>query len=81
MTIQPLMMRRLTASISGWHFNLPLAGERVVADPVLWLDYVLIVSQHPSDVVCEVGGDSYLSAFNFCSGAAPRSPFFDITAL
>jgi type IV pilus assembly protein PilY1 len=61
----------------GWTYALPNSGERVVADPVLWLDYVLIVSQEPTESVCTVGGVSYLTALNICSGAAPDEPFFD----
>jgi type IV pilus assembly protein PilY1 len=63
----------------GWTYTLPNSnsGERVVADPVLWLDYVLIVSQEPTESMCKVGGISYLTALNSCSGAAPDEPFFD----
>ncbi len=62
----------------GWTYALPEPRERVVADPVLWMDYVLIVSQEPSESMCKVGGTAYLTALNFCSGAAPNKPFFDI---
>ncbi len=41
----------------GWYFTLPHSGERVVADPVLWLGYALIVSQEPAENMCKVGGD------------------------
>ena len=61
----------------GWTFALPVSGERVVADPILWMDYVLIVSQVPADNMCTVGGTSYLTAMNSCSGKAPDGPFFD----
>ncbi len=62
----------------GWMFELPITGERVVADPLIWLDYVLIVSQVPSENMCVVGGNSYMRALNVCSGEAPDEPFFDI---
>ncbi len=62
----------------GWHYSLPRSGERVVADPVLWLDYVLIVSQIPAENMCKVGGNAYLTAFNACSGSAPFKSFFDV---
>ncbi len=61
----------------GWTFELPVTGERVVADPVLWLDYALIVSQVPAENMCQVGGTSYLRALNVCTGEAPVDPFFD----
>jgi len=61
----------------GWTYTLPHSGERVVADPVLWMEYALIVSQEPAESMCVVGGTAYLSAFNICSGAAPDEPFFD----
>lgn len=61
----------------GWRFTLPASGERVVADPVLWLDYALIVSQVPAENMCQVGGTAYLTVFDICSGAAPDEPFFD----
>jgi hypothetical protein len=41
------------------------------------MDYVLIVSQKPTESICKVGGISYLTALNVCSGAAPDEPFFD----
>ncbi len=62
----------------GWTYALPVTAERVVADPILWLEYVLIVSQVPATNMCTVGGTSYLTALNVCSGAAPDEPFFDI---
>jgi type IV pilus assembly protein PilY1 len=63
----------------GWVFALPYSGERVVADPVLWLNYALIVSQEPAENMCQVGGSAYLRALNVCSGSAPLPgdpPFF-----
>lgn len=62
----------------GWTFALPYSRERVLAEPILWLDYVLITSQVPSDTVCKVGGESYLTALNVCSGAAPDDAVFDV---
>jgi type IV pilus assembly protein PilY1 len=61
----------------GWTFALPNSGERVVADPILWQDYALIVSQEPADNMCTVGGEAYLTALHYCSGAAPEDPLFD----
>jgi type IV pilus assembly protein PilY1 len=62
----------------GWTYALPAAGERVIADPVLWLDYALIVSQEPADNMCTVGGTAYLTALNICTGAGPEGTFFDV---
>ena len=64
----------------GWTYTLPYDRERVLAEPILWLDYALITSQVPSDTVCAVGGESYLTAVNACSGAAPDEAVFDVNA-
>lgn len=61
----------------GWTYALPNSGERVVADPVLFLDLLLIVSQKPAENMCLVGGTSYLTALSICSGARPDETFFD----
>ncbi len=61
----------------GWYYSLDGNGERVIADPVLWLGYALFVSQVPAENMCQVGGTAYLTALNFCTGAAPDEPLFD----
>ena len=62
----------------GWYFPLPNVGEREVADPILPLGYVLLVSLQPSRSMCSPGGDSYFSALPHRSGSVPDQPICDI---
>jgi Tfp pilus tip-associated adhesin PilY1 len=63
---------------AGWYYDLPLAGERVVADALLRQGRIIFVPYTPIDSPCGSGGDSVIMELDACSGARPSKPVFDI---
>lgn len=61
----------------GWYFDLPLEGERVIADATIRSGLAIIVSVDPSPSPCETGGNSWLTILNACDGSVPPEPALD----
>jgi len=60
----------------GWRLDLPTAGERVVANPMLFSGIILFVTVIPSDDPCASGGTGWLMELNANNGGQlPTSPF------
>jgi type IV pilus assembly protein PilY1 len=65
---------------AGWYFNLPGARERVVSDVIVRSGVLTVVSYAPSGSLCGGSGESWLMAFDACSGSRLHQVFFDINA-
>ena len=64
---------------SGWYVNLPVAGERHIADPILRAQRITFTTMIPSTAPCSFGGDSWLMQFDAVCGNGLDKPPFDLT--
>lgn len=64
------------ASHDGWYFDLD-AAERTVTDPRLYRGVFFFSSMAPSDVECDLGGDSWLMTVDPLTGLAPDFAVID----
>lgn len=62
----------------GWYWDMPVAGERMVNNPLLRGGHAILVSTDPSASPCESGGTSFINIVNACTGGRPYSPQFDV---
>jgi len=74
----------------GWYFDLPISGERVIADPqilylsngtdtVTWLSVPSFIPADTRANACATVGSGYWTVFDLASGQAPNQTF-DSTA-
>jgi Tfp pilus tip-associated adhesin PilY1 len=61
----------------GWYFDLPQAGERVIADVRIWDGKAIVISFTPSASLCKGGGSSFLHELNACTGGRLTYPSLD----
>ncbi|RMD80039.1 MAG: hypothetical protein D6809_02220 [Gammaproteobacteria bacterium] len=61
----------------GWYLDLPVAGERVVTDPVVRGDLVYFDTTIPDASPCTYGGDGWLMSLRIDTGGRPPQPAFD----
>ncbi len=62
----------------GWYFNLPLDGERIIKDAIIWDQNAILISFVPETNACSGGGYSILNEMPACTGAQLVKPQFDI---
>jgi type IV pilus assembly protein PilY1 len=62
---------------SGWYLDLPVAGERVVVDPVLRNGRLIVPTTVPSSDPCAVGGFSWLMEVDYLTGGRLNIAAFD----
>jgi type IV pilus assembly protein PilY1 len=62
----------------GWHFDLPLARERVTSDVLIRFGNLIYITFIPDDSPCATGGSSIVHEVNACSGARLLVPQFDL---
>jgi len=62
----------------GWYWDMPVAGERMVNNPLLRGGHAVLVSTEPSASPCDSGGNSFINIVNACTGGRPYSPQFDV---
>lgn len=70
----------ITDSHHGWYFDLPAAGERQIARPILRADRIVFTTLVPSEDPCVAGGTSFIMELEAKNGSrlSGESPF-DIT--
>jgi type IV pilus assembly protein PilY1 len=64
---------------AGWLFDLPIAGERIINDPIIRDGKLLFTSSIPTTETCRAGGDAIFHEVDACSGRRLRDPQLDIT--
>ena len=64
---------------AGWFFDLPIAGERIINDPIIRDGKLLFTSTIPTTETCRAGGDAIFHEVDACSGRRLREPQLDIT--
>ena len=64
----------------GWYLDLPVAGERVVVDPILRFGRFIVPTTIPSSNVCAAGGSSWLMEIDYLGGGRLDKPIFDVNA-
>ena len=62
----------------GWYWDMPVAGERNLREPLLRQGHAVLISTVPSASPCDSGGYSYINIVNACTGGRPTSPQFDV---
>ncbi|MEE4113807.1 MAG: PilC/PilY family type IV pilus protein, partial [Desulfobacteraceae bacterium] len=62
----------------GWYWDMPVANERMVRDPLLRGGHAILVSTVPSTSPCDSGGTSFINIVNACTGGRPYSAQFDV---
>ncbi|RFP61290.1 pilus assembly protein [Luteimonas weifangensis] len=70
----------LPAGKKGWYIDLddPRAGERVVSDPRVRGNVLLVASLFPpAGSTCDAGGTGYINAIDAFTGTSVSSPYFD----
>lgn len=65
------------ASQSGWWFDLPSVGERIVTNMALTSNTLIAASAVPKGDVCTSGGSSWLYSIQLNSGSAAGSLYSD----
>ena len=63
----------------GWYLDLPIAGERVITDPVARSQKIIFTTFIPSSDPCTPGGVSWLMELNIVTGGTLLKPAFDVT--
>jgi type IV pilus assembly protein PilY1 len=66
------------AGHAGWHWDLPLPGERVVNDVLLRDGRLIVISFTPDSDPCKAGGSSFLMELNSFTGGSAGGALFDI---
>ncbi len=61
----------------GWWIDLPVTGERLVANPKVRGSHVFFNTLVPETTACTYGGYGWLHAVNQVNGGEPSSPVFD----
>jgi type IV pilus assembly protein PilY1 len=81
-----IQLRELTATPvnlrtqKGWFVDLNLvAGERVIANPVVFNATLQLTSYQPNTSSCQGGGNGWFMVFNYATGGATAVPQFDWT--
>lgn len=64
---------------SGWFVDLPIAGERVLNDPIARSRKIIYTTFIPASDPCSPGGVSWLMELNLESGGTVLKPAFDVT--
>jgi type IV pilus assembly protein PilY1 len=64
---------------AGWFFDLPIAGERIINDPIIRDGKLLFSSTIPTTETCRTGGGAIFHEVDACSGRRLREPQLDIT--
>jgi type IV pilus assembly protein PilY1 len=62
----------------GWYFDLPNAGERVVANPTIREGKIIIISLIPAKSKCGVDGNANMYVLNACNGGRLNDPIFKV---
>lgn len=62
----------------GWYLDLPVAGERVITDPVARSRKIIFTTFIPSTNACSFGGISWLMELNMDTGGEVIRPVFDV---
>ena len=62
----------------GWYWDMPVANERNINEPMLLEGHVVLISTVPSKSPCDSGGVSYVNIVNSCTGGRPYKPQFDV---
>lgn len=62
----------------GWYFDLPKAGERVIANLSIREGKVFIISLVPAKSKCGVDGSSNMYVLNACNGGRLNNPIFKV---
>lgn len=65
-------------SQSGWYFDLPTGGERVVVNPKIRGKYVFFNTLIPDPSSCNSQGYGWLMALQLVDGSRPVTPVFDV---
>lgn len=68
-----------TVGANGWYMDLPIAGERVITDPVARSRKIIFTTFIPATNPCTAGGVSWLMELNMDSGGTLIKPAFDVT--
>jgi type IV pilus assembly protein PilY1 len=63
---------------TGWYFNLPMSGERVIKDVMIRGGAAIVISSIPTTSSCSGGGDTIVHEIDACTGARLDKPQFDI---
>jgi type IV pilus assembly protein PilY1 len=63
---------------AGWHFDLPVTGEKAIVDAMIRDGNFIAISYTPDDTPCSTGGFSVVHEMSAQSGARLISPQFDI---
>jgi type IV pilus assembly protein PilY1 len=59
------------STMNGWFTDMPVSGERIDVDPVLYSGILVYVSNTPSSSgACSTGGSSYINYVNYATGLA-----------
>jgi len=66
------------SSQTGWYFDLPTTGERVVVNPKIRGDYVFFNTLIPDPSSCSSQGYGWLMALQLVNGGRPLDPVFDV---
>ncbi|PIE74829.1 MAG: hypothetical protein CSA18_03335 [Deltaproteobacteria bacterium] len=68
-----------SGSHAGWYFDLPDTGERIVVDPAIIGDNLVVISFVPDfETMCKAGGYSWFHELDYCDGSRPDKPAFDL---
>jgi type IV pilus assembly protein PilY1 len=62
----------------GWYLDLPVAGERVVVDPILRNGRLIVPTTIPNSDPCAAGGSSWLMEIDYLNGARLNKAVFDV---
>ncbi len=62
----------------GWYLDLPTAGERQIASPVLRDRRIIFTTMRPSGSTCSSGGESWLMVLDAFHGSRLRVSPFDL---
>ena len=64
---------------TGWYFDLPIVGERLIEDPLIREGIFIAVTTIPDSSYCSGGGWSIVNEFDALDGSRPALPTFDVT--
>lgn len=62
----------------GWYLDFPVAGERVITDPVARSRKIIFTTFTPNADPCSFGGISWLMELNMDTGGEVVKPVFDV---
>ena len=68
-----------TVGANGWYIDLPVAGERVISDPIARSRKIIFTTFIPASDPCTPGGVSWLMELRLDTGGTVLKPAFDVT--